>query len=534
MPVAGLDLVEVRGQRGDLGRLAARLISFGEFHPAQREGLVQDIGVLLLANRAHATASRAGELLGADAFKEVRGPVSLETFRSDDVVVLLDQLDDYLETASENLGLFKRPEDEKGIRDLLIAIRDASEALFKDLQRMLSVPGDSSQVEIEGYVPTSRLVEFEGRLGGYLASHEQLKKQGRYDPYVPTLLRNPRVVSVFQDLTLQKGVPNYSEIDPTPIVALVFPVFFGIMFGDLGHGLVLVAAGLVLRSRARYAYWGSLLLVLGASACTVGLLRGVAFGVQFSTPWGAGGPTSLLGSGLTAESISLILEVAVVIGAFHLTSGYALGLADRLRSGDYADALLERLPTLTMYVSAVPLGLAIVGNGISISGIFSSGADAPLLSQAGLKVTVGVLASVTAPVFVASIIVVAFGRPLFLFASTRSPGAASRATASGLVEGLARPVELFVNTVSYVRLGVLMITTTILGSLVADVLSAGVVGYILAGFLNLAIIALEGVIVYVQDMRLQLYEWFSEFYTGSGRPFVPLVSGGPSFSLAFS
>jgi len=57
------------------------------------------------------------------------------------------------------------------------------------------------------------------------------------------------------------------------------------------------------------------------------------------------------------------------------------------------------------------------------------------------------------------------------------------------------------------------------------------VGVAVAGLLNVAVISLEGVIVYIQDMRLQLYEWLSQFYAGTGTPFVPLVSGGAHFSV---
>ena len=102
------------------------------------------------------------------------------------------------------------------------------------------------------------------------------------------------------------------------------------------------------------------------------------------------------------------------------------------------------------------------------------------------------------------------------------------------MEAAIKPVEFFINTLSYVRLGVLLITTTLLASLVAGTLSVGLSGLFLAIFLNVMIIALEGVIVYVQDMRLHLYEWFSQFYSGTGVPFAPLASGGPHFRLAWA
>lgn len=108
-----------------------------------------------------------------------------------------------------------------------------------------------------------------------------------------------------------------------------------------------------------------------------------------------------------------------------------------------------------------------------------------------------------------------------------------RGLGAGLLEAVVKPFEFFMNTVSYVRLGVLLVTTTLLGSLVAGVLSYGLLGIIAAVFLNLAVISLEGIIVYVQDMRLQLYEWFTPFYAGTGTRFIPLVSHGDHFKVSW-
>ncbi len=69
--------------------------------------------------------------------------------------------------------------------------------------------------------------------------------------------------------------------------------------------------------------------------------------------------------------------------------------------------------------------------------------------------------------------------------------------------------------------------------MVAGVLSYGVVGVVVAALLNIAVITLEGVIVYIQDMRLQLYEWLSQFYAGTGTPFSPMGSRGDHFTLTW-
>ena len=134
---------------------------------------------------------------------------------------------------------------------------------------------------------------------------------------------------------------------------------------------------------------------------------------------------------------------------------------------------------------------------------------------------------------VAALLVLIAGHPIREYLSTRTWKGALAGLGAGLLEGVAKPFEFFLNTISYIRLGVLLITTTLLGSLVAAVLSLGALGLLLAAFLNVAVISLEGVIVYIQDMRLQLYEWLSQFYSGTGTPFVPLLSKGDHFTMSW-
>ncbi|MDA4135199.1 MAG: hypothetical protein OK441_06485, partial [Thaumarchaeota archaeon] len=172
---------------------------------------------------------------------------------------------------------------------------------------------------------------------------------------------------------------------------------------------------------------------------------------------------------------------------------------------------------------------------LNLGVLFTSTAPTPLFNDLlGLDIPVAETARVCVPVIAASLFVLIAGEPIRGYLSTRRWRSAVRGLGAGLFEAVAKPFEFFMNTISYIRLGVLLITTTLLGSLVADVLSSGVVGVLIAVFLNVAVISLEGVIVYIQDMRLQLYEWFSQFYAGTGTPFVPLVSGGAHFRAVWT
>src|SRR5665647_2157457 len=72
-----------------------------------------------------------------------------------------------------------------------------------------------------------------------------LKNEGAEDEDPPTRVSNSRFVKPFEELTKLYGLPHYDEVDPTPVIAITFPIIFGLMFGDVGHGLVLLLRGLM-------------------------------------------------------------------------------------------------------------------------------------------------------------------------------------------------------------------------------------------------------------------------------------------------
>jgi len=531
MAVARLVRVIVESQPSDVGVLLARIIRFTEFHPLRREGMVQDIRVLLLASRAHEIYSRASEVLDEGGVKTAEGKNrEVEKFQAHDVGGLLEVLEGYLVTIEKNLALFTDQKDKLGVTEVLLAIQEASLMVFKDLERIFAYPSAAGKLRFEGYVPSSHL-GFKESMGDYLVSVEPVGTKGKDAAYVPTLLVNPRLISAFESLTLMRGLPRYGEVDPTPILALVFPFFFGVMFADVGHGLALLAFGLFLMHRTTYRIWGRLVLALSFSTALFGLLRGSFFGVPFTSPLGQVLPLPpAISARFTLFSIPFLLEVAIAIGTFHLASGYAIAFINQERGGNYLDAFLDRLPTIVLYAFLIPLAFAVAGTALNPSVLLTSTGPTPVFNDLlGLDIPIAETARISIPAIAAALVVLVLGEPIRDYLTTHKLKSAVKGLGRGLFQALAKPFEFFLNTISYIRLGVLLITTTLLGSLVAGVLSAGVFGDILAVLLNLAVISLEGVIVYVQDMRLQLYEWLSRFYAGTGTPFFPLISGGAHF-----
>jgi len=535
LAVARLVRVTLEAPRADVGRLLAKVIGFTEFHPSRKEGMVQDIGLLLLASKAHEVYAQASDLLGEGLFKTAAREMQVEKFEAHDVEELVRQLEEYLEIIEKNLSLFTETDDRWGVTQVLLAIQEASLMVFNDLQRIFVYPSDGTTIKFEGFVAAHSLEAFKESMGSYVMAIEQVKTQAKDAAYIPTLLVNPRLVSVFESLTLERGLPKYGEVDPTPILAFVFPFFFGLMFADVGHGIALLAFGLYLVYRTAYKSWGELILVLGFSTILFGFVRGSFFGLSFTSPLEqlVSLPPALSAS-FTLSSIPFLLEVAVLIGAFHLASGYAIAFVNQERAGNYFDAFLDRLPTIVLYSFLIPFGFAVAGTSLNFEVLFTSTAPTPIFNNLlGLDIPVATTARVSLPVIIATLLLLIAEHPIRDYLSTRSLRSGVRGLGDGLLEAVAKPFEFFLNTISYIRLGVLLITTTLLGSLVADVLSYGIVGVAVAALLNVAVISLEGVIVYIQDMRLQLYEWLSQFYAGTGTPFAPLVSRGDHFTLTW-
>lgn len=535
MAVARLSKATVKSSRGEIGVLLLRLMQFGQFHPFRKREYVQDIDILLLASHAQAVYSNASGLLGKETLKTMNSvpPFPAREFVGYDLNELIRTLEDEVATLGEILAYSPTGPEKAEVYNLLISIREASLAVFNNLQKILVEQEQDDGILIEGFVPNNSVSFFRNLVGKYLVSIRELDRKESQAPTTPSLVVNYGAISMFQDITLQRGVPKYNEIDPTPMVAFVFPLFFGIMFGDVGHGATLLLFGWYLYSKTKYLYWGKMLAVLGSSTLVVGFVRGLFFGLEFPSPIQHLFPiTQALSAGFTFQNIPLILEIAIVIGTFHLGTAYAISFVNELKSSNYLEAFLNKLATLLLYGSIIPFGLAVAGTGLQFGVLFTSTVSTPFFNELlGVNIAVSLLARDSLPFILGSLFVLSISHLIITYDSLHKRKDMIRSLGSGLLEVVAKPFEFFTNVLSYVRLGVLLITTYVLGSLVAGVLSFGVLGALFAIFLNLMVIAMEGLIVYIQDMRLHLYEWLSKFYIGTGTPFAPLVAKGKHFAI---
>ena len=113
-----------------------------------------------------------------------------------------------------------------------------------------------------------------------------------------------------------------------------------------------------------------------------GFVRGSFFRVPFTSPLGQviDLPPGL-SAGFTLSSIPFLLEVAIVIGTFHLASGYAIAFVNQERAGNYLDAFLDRLPTIVLYSFLIPFGFAVAGTDLNLGVLFTSTASTPVFND---------------------------------------------------------------------------------------------------------------------------------------------------------
>ena len=534
MAVVKLSRVTLVCPRSELRILSSRLCEFTAFHPSDRRGLVDDPELLHLSSRAHFVYSEANELLTGQALEPEQKLNGRSMFRARDLLDLVNVLtkelvEIRLEFGRPDLNASSKSETYLRLR----AVREAALAVFNNVRRIKVLPGLKRFVGIEGFIPSHLVQSFRTNIQEYLVLVEPVKGRLSREPYIPSLIVNPRVISLFENIALAGGVPRYNEIDPTPIIAFVFPAFFGIMFADLGHGMVLLALGLslALRAKGKYRYWGRVLAVLGLAAVATGSITGIIFGFDFPTPFSRLFPFSrILAGPFSPDSALLLLEVAVIIGTFHLASAYAIAVINQVRSRNYIDALFSHLPTLLLYSSAVPFTLALSGVQFQWQEIFVSNSSISVFEQLlGWHVPVSLVAIVSFPILTGSFLTLILGRPLAYLGRTKNQ--VVEALGEGLLEAMLRPIEFLANTISYARLGIFLIIGTIMGSLANRVLELGILGIPLAAVFHIGQMAIEGLIVYIQDLRLHLYEWLSKFYLGLGIPFTPLVSRGDIFEI---
>lgn len=288
----------------------------------------------------------------------------------------------------------------------------------------------------------------------------------------PSILRNPRWARPFETVTRMMGTPAAGDADPSLLVAVLAPLMFGFMFGDVVQGAVIALAGAMLGRRVP-----ALRLLLP------GGLMAMAFGLAFGSVFAREDVIPALWLHPLAQPLP-VLAVALGFGVVTLIIGLALDALQSHWHGRFRHWLLCDAGLLVAYVGLVGAVLDLRALWLLPLGIAWSLAGAALASPQGRLAATGVAAG----------------------------------------EFVERLLQLGVNTVSFVRVGAFALAHAGLCSAVVGMAEAAGPGYwpvLIVG--NAAIIALEGLVVSIQTTRLVLFEFFIRFLTARGRPFEPLT-----------
>jgi V/A-type H+-transporting ATPase subunit I len=414
----------------------------------------------------------------------------------------------------------------------------------KDILELLRKPGGTKNFAvIQGYIPKKMEKKFKDVTSKWMSVVEDVT-----DPELvkktPTLFDNKIFVRTFEVITQSQGTPKKGESDPTPMIALMWPIFYGLMFADVGHGLLLMGLGLVfkLKGQGNLSRWGMLIAISGAAAAIAGVGTGEAFGFHidhiqpfeglleeggalYSISWLVG---VISVAELNFEQVIMILKVSLFLGIIHIVWAFLLHIKKLAKEGKKTTMFTEAIPNVTLYGGIVVIMMCAIGSGYDVMNMYSK-----IHTEAVPWVTVflgdwaqvWIITRIAGIIVIASIVVMMIGGLKHIKAHPEEGGSPANVFMEVL---LGKSVECLAHTISYARLGIMLLVhaallLTVNNSFVSlgGVESPGALALLIGG--NIGIMMIEGLIVYIQSLRLHLYEFFTKWYDGGAQPFRQVV-----------
>ncbi len=397
--------------------------------------------------------------------------------------------------AKEKEDCVKAITDLKDRRDELTLAADVVSTKIERAEAEDKLYGMKSVVFMQGWMPAEKETELAGIFDKYECAWETEDPDPSEYPDVPVKLKNNKFTNALNMVTEMYSLPAYDGVDPNPLMAPFFILFYGLMMADMGYGLIMIAAALVamkkIKPREGTLTFCQLLLYGGISTFVMGALTGGFFGdalVQIGGILGkpdGWGTLPYLFSPL--DQAIYVLIGSMVLGIIHLNVGMIVNVVVKVKAGDIAGAVWEE-GALWVTLVGIILFVLKVGN---IAGV---------------------------PV------VLIVGCVMVLFGGTRSAKGFGKLTSifGTLYNTL---TGWFGDILSYSRIMALMLA----GSVIAQVFNTiGAIANNLVVFFIIFLIghalnfALNLLGCYVHDLRLQCLEYFGKFYKDGGRAFAPL------------
>ena len=412
-------------------------------------------------------------------------------------------LRDWTGTAADNLTRLDR--EAGALKEEAASIEEKLSGLGQDapaLRRLSDLAGlDASREEsrgrlldtaqtflLEGWVPEESWPALKQELDRYPCACEVSDPAPEEYEKVPVKLKNNLLTRPLNMVTEMYSLPAYGTLDPNPLMAPFFILFYGIMMADMGYGLLMMLAGAVILKKKKpggtFGHLCGLLVLCGITTFIMGALTGGFFGdfltqvVKLTT----GGDFTLPALFTPLEDTMMILVGAMCLGFVQIITGMAVSFVSKLKNGQVLDAVFEEVTWWVVFA-----GLALMILGIT-----------PIL------LIIGLVMVVAGPVIQNQ----GFGKVTGIFGSLYN-----------------HVTGYFGDILSYSRLMALMLA----GSVIAQVFNTlgaipgNIVIFLIISFAGNALnFALNLLGCYVHDLRLQCLEYFGKFYQDGGKPFRPL------------
>lgn len=307
----------------------------------------------------------------------------------------------------------------------------------------------------------------------------------------PTKLKNNILFKPFESIVKMYGTPNYTEMDPTVFVAITAFIMFGFMFGDVGQGAVILVIGLILSKLKKSL--GPIFIAGGISAIIFGFVYGSVFGSEDIIK-------GILPSPM--DNITNMLIYGIATGAILIIIAMIFNIKNGLKNKDLARVFFDKngLAGLVFYITVLLLIVGLLLNG-----------------------QMAISLSICLVLIILPLVLILFKDKIDSLLNKKK----EKQNVS-IIEKIFELIEMLLNiasnTISFVRLAAfainhvgLCMAVYILGNMIG-----GSGSYIVIAIGNVLVIALEGLIVAIQVLRLEYYELFSRFYAGDGKEYTPI------------
>lgn len=363
---------------------------------------------------------------------------------------------------------------------------------------------------IVGFVPAKKVDEFKGEFEGLYTNLVVSEPSEKPQLTPPTLLKNNWFFRPFELFVDMYSLPAYSDFDPTVFVAITYCLLFGIMFGDVGQGLLLLIGGLLIEAKTKNKLAGVIGRV-GITSMIFGFLFGSVFGYEeVLTPVHEGlfGIRGKLFHVMANSSTMVLLIGAVLIGAVLILTTMIVNMLLNIKHKKWGEVLFSQngLAGFIFYgYLLLGIGLPVLYPGVNI------------MTKPLMAIFIGV-----------PVLLFFFKEPLTHLIEGK--GIVPKGGWGGFIletffEVFEIMLSFVTNSMSYLRVGGFVLSHAgmmlVVMTLVEMTGGAGPVVLIIG---NLFVMALEGLIVGIQTLRLEYYEMFSRYFTGGGRKFTLMAS----------